>query len=147
MGTTESNTPEQNTGKFKTQPYKHQLYCLNKYGRMPYFALVPEQGTGKTWIVINNVADLWSSGDCDALLVLAPNGVHSNWTRLEIPKHMPDWVRWRAADWVSGGTKKEKAAIESLYDSPCSGELRILTMNWEAIQSKADRKASCRERG
>lgn len=135
MGSNETDIASMNS-KFKTQPYKHQLHCLNKYGRMPYFALIPEQGTGKTWIIINNVADLWSSGDCDALLVFAPNGVHSNWTRLELPKHMPDWVRWRAAEWTAGGNKKEVAAIESLYDNSDSSELRIFTMNWEALQTK-----------
>lgn len=143
MGTIESNSPEV-ASKFKTQPYNHQLHCLNKYGRMPYFALLAEQGTGKTWIIINNIADLWSSGDCDALIVFAPNGVHSNWTRLELPKHMPDWVRWKAADWVSGGTKKEMATIESLYDNSDSTQLRIFTMNWEALQTKAGFEAAQR---
>lgn len=122
--------------KFKTKPYKHQLECLNRFGRQQAFALLAEMGTGKTWIVINNIADLWSSQDCDAVLVLAPNGVHTNWTRLELPKHMPDWVRWKSAAWVAGGNKRDKEALEALYDNPNSGELRVLTMNWEALQSK-----------
>lgn len=122
--------------KFKTQPYRHQLECLNKFGRQQAFALLAEMGTGKTWIVINNIADLWSSEDCDAVLVLAPNGVHTNWTRLELPKHMPDWVRYRAAAWVSTPNKKEKEDLESLFSNPGSGELRILTMNHEALQTK-----------
>lgn len=122
--------------KFKTQPYRHQLECLNKHGRQQAFALIAEMGTGKTWIIINNVADLWSSEDCDAVLVLAPNGVHTNWTRLELPKHMPDWVRYRAAAWVSAPTKREKVELDSLFEAPHSGELRILTMNHEALQTK-----------
>lgn len=136
--------------KFKTQPYKHQLECLNKFGRKKSFALLAEMGTGKTWIIINNIADLWSSNDCDAVLVFAPNGVHTNWTRLELPKHMPDWVRYRAAPWVATGRKAEKEEIERLYE-PAQGELRILTMNWEALQSKkgvdeARRFANCSRR-
>lgn len=122
--------------KFKTQPYRHQLECLNKFGRQQAFALLAEMGTGKTWIVINNIADLWSSEDCDAVLVLATNGVHTNWTRLELPKQMPDWVRYRAAAWVSTPNKKEKEDLESLFSNPGSGELRILTMNHEALQTK-----------
>lgn len=122
--------------KFKTQPYRHQLECLNKFGRQQAFALLAEMGTGKTWIVINNIADLWSSEDCDAVLVLAPNGVHTNWTRIELPKHMPDWVRYRAAAWVSSPNKKEKEELDSLFAAPHSGELRILTMNHEALQTK-----------
>ena len=49
--------------KFKLKPYKHQIECLNKFGRKRAFALLAEMGTGKTWIIINNVADLWASND------------------------------------------------------------------------------------
>ena len=135
-------------GKFKTTPYRHQLEYLNKFGRSKAAALLAEMGTGKTWMIINNIADLWSSGDCDGVLVFAPNGVHTNWTRLELPKHLPDWVRWKAAAWVSGANKREKAELESLYDGAGDGTLRIMTMNWEALQHKsgiqaAERFANC----
>jgi len=122
--------------KFKTKPFDHQIRCLNQFGRFPAFALAAEMGTGKTWIIINNVADLWASGDCDALLVLAPNGVHTNWTRIELSKHTPDWVRYRAAAWTASPTKIEKRALDGLFETPFTGELRILTMNHEALQSK-----------
>lgn len=137
--------------KFKTQPYRHQLDCLNKFGRHEAFALLADMGVGKTWIAINNMADLWSSNDCDIAIVFAPNGVHTNWTRLELPKHMPDWVRWRAAAWASSPTKDERRALDDLYNNPDSRELRILTMNWEALQTKrgyeaAQRLALCARR-
>jgi SNF2 family DNA or RNA helicase len=152
METTAPNNSQQAqiAQRFKTPPLKHQLACLNKFGRREYFALLAEQGTGKTWIIINDVADLWSSGDCDALLVLAPNGVHTNWTRVsdlapgELQKHMPEWVRWRGADWVSGANKSELRAIESLYDNSDSSELRIFAMNWDSLQTKAGVEAAQR---
>lgn len=145
---TMQTTADPMIGKFKTTPYKHQLEYLTRFGRKPVAALLAEMGTGKTWMIINNIADLWSSGDCDGVLVFAPNGVHTNWTRLELPKHLPDWVRWKTAPWVSGGNKREKAEIESLYDGAGDGTLRILTMNWEALQHKsgfqaAERFAMC----
>ncbi len=120
--------------KFKTKPYRHQIECLNAFGRKKYFALLAEMGTGKTWIIINNAAELWSSGDCDGLLVFAPNGVHSNWTRLELPKHMPDWVRYKSAAWSASPRKKEKEELDELDDCE-DGSLKILTMNWEALQT------------
>jgi len=132
------------SSKFKTKPYRHQFDCLTRFGRHQAFALLAEMGTGKSWIVINNTADLWSSGDCDGVLIFAPNGVHTNWTRLELPKHMPDWVRYRAAPFVAAGNKAEKAALESLYDDAGNGELRILTMNWEALQHKSGVEAAVR---
>lgn len=121
---------------FKTKPYEHQLFGLNTYGRRDFFALLAEMGTGKTWIIINNAAMLWGSGELGAVFVLAPNGVHANWTRLEIPRHMPDWVRLRAAAWTATPSKSEKAEIERLFKNPEDKSLRILTMNHEALQTK-----------
>jgi SNF2 family DNA or RNA helicase len=129
--------------RFKTKPYRHQLEYLNTHGRKIASALLADMGTGKTFCIINNAADLWSSNDCDAVLIFAPNGVHSNWTRLEIPKHMPDWVRYRAAAWSADANKKERTELESVYGST-NGELRILTMNWEALQTKRGIEAATR---
>lgn len=131
-------------GKFKTQPLRHQLDCLMKHGRSEYYALNSEQGTGKTWVIINESADLWSTGDCDGLLVFAPNGVHENWTLRELPKHMPDWVRWKAVAWTPLKTKKALAQIESLYHPALAGQLRIFTMNHEALQNKRGMEAAMR---
>lgn len=121
--------------KFKLPPYKHQIECINKFGRSKFFALLAEMGTGKTFIIINNIADLWASGDCDAVLVIAPNGVHTNWHRLEIPKSMPDWVRYKAVAWNPATTKKYAAELAKLY-KPEENCLRIFTMNWEGLQHK-----------
>jgi SNF2 family DNA or RNA helicase len=120
--------------RFKTKPYAHQLTCLEQFGRNESFALLAEMGTGKTWIIINNIADLWASDDLDGVLVLAPNGVHTNWTKIEIPKHMPDWVQYTAAAWYASPNKREKAELEALYKNGIG--LRILVMNWEALQTK-----------
>jgi SNF2 family DNA or RNA helicase len=124
--------------KFKTQPYKHQLDCLERFGRDEFFALLAEMGTGKSWIIINNAADLWTTGDCDSILILAPNGVHINWVRLELEKHMPDHVRWQAAYWSASMSRAEKSAVDALYEDG-EGELRIFTMNWEALQTERGR--------
>lgn len=137
MDETKTHNSNDALSKFKTKPFKHQLECLNKFGRIGAWANLSEMGTGKTWIAVNNMADLWANGECMAVIVFAPNGVHSNWTRLELPKHMPDWARYRSAAWSASTTKEAKAEIESLYQSKFgSGELRILTMNWEALQGK-----------
>lgn len=111
---------------------------------MEAFALLAEMGTGKTWIIINNAADLWLTNECDGVMVFAPNGVHTNWTRLEIPRHMPDEVPCITAPWVANGKKAERAEIERLYEDQYASvrgkviqhPLRIFTMNWEALQHK-----------
>jgi SNF2 family DNA or RNA helicase len=122
--------------QFKTKPFKHQIECLNKFGRFEAFALLAEQGTGKTWIVINNVAQLWASGDCDGLLVFAPNGVHHNWVLREIPTHMPDWVRYTMAAWSASPKKQDKLLLNKLMEEKDLSKLRILCVNAEALQHK-----------
>jgi len=128
------------TSRYKTTPYKHQLRCLAEFGPKPELFLSAEMGTGKSWIIINNAADLWDAGELDSLIVLAPNGVHTNWTLIELPKHMPDWCPYRAAAWRSGMGKREMKKFEEIYGSKQSAdrrELRILTMNWEGLNHKA----------
>lgn len=120
--------------KFKTKPYKHQLECLNKFDGREYYALLAEMGTGKTWIIINDVADLWRKCKCNSMLVFAPNGVHLNWIK-ELEKHMPDDIDYISASWIANGKKAEREEIELLYENN-SNCLRIFTMNWESLQHK-----------
>lgn len=120
----------------KETPYAHQLRCLDLHGKMRWFALFADMGTGKTWIVLINAAELWSAGKLDSLLVFAPNGVQTNWTRIQIPRHMPDAVRYRAAAWSLPHTKAEELAINYVCEPSSTGTLRILTMNWEALSTK-----------
>lgn len=93
-----------------------------------------EQGTGKTAVAINDAARRWGVGELDGVLVLAPNGVHANWTLREIPTHMPDWVQLASAAWYSSPNKKEQQALEELFRS--GRVMRVLTMNWEALITK-----------
>lgn len=118
--------------KLKSQPLSHQAKCLALHGNAPAFALTAEMGTGKTWIAMINAAHLYLSKRCDALLVFAPNGVHTNWTRRELPKHMPEDVSYVAAAW--GGNKEEQKTFARLLKP--MNDLRIITMNWEALGTK-----------
>ena len=72
--------------KYKTKPYAHQLKCLQEYGKKEYFALLADMGTGKTFIIINNIAELWADDEVNGVLVLAPNGVQTNWMNIELGK-------------------------------------------------------------
>ena len=130
--------------RYKTTPFKHQLDCLNRFGRKKAFALNSEMGTGKTFIVVNNIADLWEAGEVDAVLVFAPNGVHTNWTNLELPKHMPDWVNWRSAAWDSNAGVTKQRIFDQIFETKDPKQLRIMTMNWEGLQHKRSFEAAMR---
>lgn len=122
--------------RFKTKPMKHQLKAFNLMEGKSAFALLMEQGTGKTKVVIDDSARNWGDGKIDALMVLAPNGVHIKWVTIELPKHLPDWVEYRAAYYSAGASKSHLAEIEKLFEVTPSDKvrpLRILTMNYEAL--------------
>lgn len=117
----------------KTKGMEHQLRALRLCEGREYFALFMEQGTGKTWTLLADAERAYAAGKIDALFVLAPNGVHTNWTAREIPLHMEAPHIARA--WRSGAGKREAARMEDLFRPRANGEappLRILTMNIEA---------------
>jgi SNF2 family DNA or RNA helicase len=125
--------------RFKTQPMAHQLKAFNLMEGRPFFALLMEQGTGKTKTTIDDVARCWGEGKIDALLVMAPNGVHTNWVVNELGKHMPDWCPYIAAWHSSGASKSHLKMIEALFTITPGSEvkpLRVLTMNYEALTTK-----------
>jgi len=122
--------------RFKTVPMAHQLQAFNACDGKAYFALLMEQGTGKTKVIIDDVARCWSRGEVDALFVVAPNGVHIKWVTIEIPKHMPDWCPVVSAFYSAGANKRHLAMIEKLFETTPDNEprpLRVLTMNYEAL--------------
>ena len=126
--------------RFKTTPMGHQLRGFDMLKGKTAFALLMEQGTGKTKVIIDDAARLWGEGKIDAMLVVAPNGVHTKWVTIEIPKHMPEWCPVVSAYYTSGASKKHLATIEKLFDRTPDGEprpLRILTINVEALASPA----------
>lgn len=124
---------------FKTTPFAHQLEAFELSRDRNYFALLMEQGTGKTKVIIDTAAHLFGKGQIDAVLVVAPNGVHRNWVHNELPVHHPDWAPYLAAYWSASANKAEREAVENLQKPGFSG-IRWLTLNVEAFSSEKGRK-------
>lgn len=91
-------------------------------------------GTGKSKIIVDTAAWNYAKGRITALVVIAPNGVHTNWVFNEIIDHMPDWTSYISAYWRSGFKAKEKKAWNKLWDNKVEG-LRVFTFNVEAFSS------------
>lgn len=119
----------------KTVPYEHQEEAFLISRDLENFALLMEQGTGKTKVALDTAAWLYAKGDIDAVVVIAPNGVHRNWVVNEIPIHLPDYIPRVAAFHRSSATVKEKKLIEQLWDPKFHG-LRIYAVNVEAFSRK-----------
>lgn len=124
---------------FKTTPFKHQLDSLNISKGRAFFADLSEMGTGKTWVRINEAAQLWGEGRLTGALLFAPKGVHSNWILSQIPIHMPDWVGYIAREWNADANKADQRITDEIF-KPYSGAdrppLRILAMNWDGLQTE-----------
>ena len=124
--------------KFKHKPYKHQLDALEKAWEKPYFAFFMDMGTGKSKVLIDNIAMLYDKGEIDSALIIAPKGVYRNWERKEIPTHLPDHIRSNIVVWSPEKTKKKETEIKTLFNPLCD-DLQIFLMNVEALSSKRGR--------
>ncbi len=119
---------------FKTTPYEHQLQALELSCDREEFALFMEMGTGKSKVLIDNIAYLYAKGKIDAVLVVAPKGVYANWVEREIVQHLPDFVDHNMVLWKPGG-KKADEELDDLVDK-FSFDLKILVMNVEAFSTR-----------
>lgn len=82
----------------KNNLYKHQEIALERYRKASAIPLFFDPGTGKTLTSLLIAEAKYNAGEIDALLVIAPNGVHKQWAVEEIPKWLSDvntTVQWR----------------------------------------------------
>lgn len=130
----DADAPSKDDFMFKTKPFEHQRKAFYMSRDKESFALLMEQGTGKTKVIIDNAAYLYGAGKINCLVVIAPNGVHRNWIRKEIPEHMPDWCHRETAYYYAGMRKKDVEAFEEvMVAQEC---LKIFSFNVEAFVSK-----------
>ena len=121
----------------RTKGMQHQIQALQELEGRKTYALFMEQGTGKTWTLLADAERLYAKGAIDAILVVAPNGVHTNWVNREIPTHMEGNIIARA--WRSGAGVTYMKKLEELFTPRPQGEsvpLRILSINVDALVTK-----------
>lgn len=123
--------------QFKTKPFAHQARIFEETRELETYGLLWEQGTGKTKPIIDTVADLFDRGRIDALLVVAPNGVHRNWITDEIPIHLVDRLveKTRMMFWRTqkSGTKYHKVNFTKVLKHD---GLAILTISYQGFMTK-----------
>jgi len=119
--------------KFKTKPYAHQITALEKSWNKENFAYFMEMGTGKTKVLIDNVAMLYDKGKIDGVLIVAPKGVVKTWYEQELPTHLPDHIENVSILWQPNITKAQQEKLESLFEIETA--LHILVMNVEALST------------
>jgi SNF2 family DNA or RNA helicase len=119
--------------KFKTKPYAHQLTALEKSWNRENYAYFMEMGTGKTKVLIDNLAMLYDKGKVNGALIIAPKGVVGTWYNQEIPTHLPTHIENVTILWQANITKKQKESLDKILK--VGEELHILVMNVEALST------------
>ena len=121
--------------KFKTRPYAHQLKALEMSWNKEVFAYFMEMGTGKSKVLLDNVAMLFDKGKIDSVLIVAPKGVYKNWYDSEIPEHLPKHINRNVVLWKALITKEQKLKCDSLFETDFT-KLQIFVINVEALSTK-----------
>jgi SNF2 family DNA or RNA helicase len=98
------------------------------------FAILDEQGLGKSFEVLATAERLYCLSQITGLLIVAPNGVHSNWTRQEVPKHLN--IPYVPLEWSSSKrlTKKFQNDVSVLFNEN-KEKLKIISFNVEAFST------------
>ncbi len=119
--------------KFKTKPYAHQLTALENSWHKEEFAYFMEMGTGKTKVLIDNLAMLYDKGKVNGALIIAPKGVVGTWYNQELPNHLADHIENVTVLWQANINKKQQEKLDQLFKT--GHELHILVMNVEALST------------
>ena len=119
--------------KFKTKPYAHQLVALEKSWHKENFAYFMEMGTGKTKVLIDNLAMLYDKGKVDGALIIAPKGVINTWYEQELPTHLPQHIENVTVLWQPNINKKYEEKLKTIFEIETA--LHILIMNVEALST------------
>ena len=102
--------------KFKTPPYKHQLTALEKSWNKETYAYFMEMGTGKTKVLIDNLAMLYDKGKVNGALIIAPKGVVKTWYEQELPTHLPNHIENVTVLFQTNFTKKYQENLDRLFE-------------------------------
>ena len=117
--------------KNKTKPFAHQSKALEMSWNKEVFAYFMEMGTGKSKVLIDNIAMLYNAGKINGALIIAPKGVYKNWFDSEIPTHLPDYIDKKIGLWRTDPNAKELKCLFKV-----DPDLHILIMNVEAFSTK-----------
>lgn len=126
---------------FKTEPFMHQRQALSLGASQLVFAYLMDQGTGKTWTLLQDMAINYRNAIIDAVIVVCPNSIKQQWAE-QIEQHLPDDVPRNVGIWTSvpnAAQKRENAEwIESFQNNE-------QTLHWFIVNVEALGMARCEE--
>jgi len=116
---------------YKTKPYAHQHEALVRSHNKVDYGYFMEMGCGKSKVLIDNIAWLYSQKKIDTAIIVAPKGVYRNWQISEIPAHLPEDIEHEVYVWNPNPNKGQK---EHLLEGIQKREkLRLFLVNVEGF--------------
>lgn len=125
-----------------TKPFQHQAEHFEEHKSSENYALFWEQGCGKTKPNIDTIAHLWTEGEIQGAIIVAPNGVHRNWITDELPTHLPpellEGMELHAYHPDTPGVKYRQEQVRNLLNT---NRFPLLAISYEAWQTDMGKKA------
>ncbi len=127
---------------FKTIPFAHQLEEFERSKNERARAILWEQGTGKSKLIVDTACHLWQERKIDSVLVVAPSGVHRNWIEQEFPLHTWDVCRpeVRAFAYSSAKAGTQQHAKELVRVTAHRG-LAVLAISYDSFLTVVGKSA------
>lgn len=120
--------------------YKHQDKEFELHRDDAARALIWQMRTGKTKAMVDLACYLWKRCEIDAVVVVAPNNVHLNWQRRELPKH--HWRTVPHSSFVWDAVKSANVNYDIEFEKHCdeTRKLKWYMVNAEALGNEKGRK-------
>lgn len=127
--------------RFKLLPRGKQFDVITQSWARPVAALLCRPGTGKSKLIIDTAGLQWLAGMIEALIIVAPDGVHTQWVLEAIPTHMSDDVPWVGGYYSATETRKTAFAdLQARLFSRDARPLRVLSVTFDGLQTPRGRK-------
>jgi len=126
--------------KFKTQPRLPQATEFDTYKNSEARALLWQMRSGKSKVMIDTFSYQFCEKSITGVIVVAPNGVHDNWVKRELPKHCPIPYHahiYRASSFKTNTHRTNLAAVCKASTS----RMKVLAINSEGIRTPNARKS------
>lgn len=117
----------------RTQPYgDFQRIATEKGLETDFYALLMEQGLGKSKVTVDIAGTRWCRHQITGVLIIALNGVHHQWIEEAFPDHLGEMVPWRGWAYRPG-----KKMPEWLFKKD---KLAVFTINFDSVHTKEGAK-------
>ena len=114
-------------------PMQHQTDCFYKLYNHKFAGIFGEQGTGKSRMLIDLVSNHFAEGHIDAVLLIAPKGVHEQWHDEQLPEHSP--IPWTGFTWHATAGKTYRRDLKKFVELRDLSKLKWFFVNVDTFST------------